>query len=237
MVHVQNGASFEINRGIPDQIEHPQSGVAGSCSAINPTPRYIEWLKAISGASQLDHNRSRGGIEEENRKHEEVKILIIEDDKGMTVALKHFLEPVASKITVATHMEEALKIVSEAKELHLITVDLGLPDSDVKSTIQKIKDIRVTRPNCLIIVVTGQDIPGIEAEAIEQGADAFIFKQGETFTSKGFLNIIGTLVTKFLSEPTHYKRSVDFLEQVSSRLAQLKINETKPLVNESENKA
>lgn len=154
-----------------------------------------------------------------------MNILIIEDDHGMAIALRHFLEPIASSIIIAKKMDEALKIVADADELHLITVDLGLPDSDVLSTILKIREIRTAQPNSLIIVVTGQDIPGIENAAICNGADGFIFKQGDSFTSHGFLNIIAALVSKFMTEPTHYNRSVSFLEQVSSKLAKLKTSE------------
>src|SRR5687768_15771129 len=108
-----------------------------------------------------------------------MKILIIEDDLGAAVVLENFLKPVASQITVAKTMNEALKLVSGADEINLITVDLGLPDSDVRSTLGKIRSIRETRPDSLIVVVTGQDIEGLEKQVIEKGADGFITKQSE----------------------------------------------------------
>lgn len=154
-----------------------------------------------------------------------MKILIIEDNEGAAVVLRHFLSPLAQSITTASTMEQALKEVAEADDLNLITVDLGLPDSDVSSTIRKIHQIRKTRPDSLIVVVTGQDIPGLESEAIAEGADGFIYKQGENFTAKGFLTMLSTIVGKYISAPTKPMQSICVLEQIAKKLAELQTSE------------
>lgn len=154
-----------------------------------------------------------------------MKILIIEDNEGASVVLKHFLAPVSSRITIAKTMEQALKEVAEADDLNLITVDLGLPDSDVSSTLKKINHIRKTRPDSLIVVVTGQEIPNLEAEAIAEGADGLVYKQGDNFTAKGFLTLLTTIVSKYVSAPTKPAQSICVLEMIAKKLAELQTNE------------
>lgn len=225
MVHVQNRTSTEIDGGICDQVERAHTGSLGTRCALQSAPRNFEWLKAIPRSSQLVDSGVGRGFEETVGEPKKVKILIIEDDRGMAAALKNFLQPLTSNITIANQMDEALRIVADAEELHLITVDLGLPDSDVRSTIRRISDIRKNKPDSLIIVVTGQDIPGLEADSIASGADGFVFKQGDNFTSQGFLKVIGVLVAKFMSKPSHYNRSLTLLEQVSNKLAEIRKHE------------
>lgn len=150
-----------------------------------------------------------------------MKILIIEDDLGAALVLQNFLTPVSSRITVAKTMNEALKAVSGADEINLITVDLGLPDSDVQHTLGKIKTIRENRPDSLIVVVTGQDIDGLEQKAMEEGADGYVTKQSEGFTSKGFLGLLSTIVQKYTSSPKHPMQSISMLESVAARLSKI----------------
>lgn len=157
-----------------------------------------------------------------------MKILIIEDDERMALILKHFLEPVASQIRIATTMEQALNELTQAEELSLITLDLGLPDSDVISTVKKIRDIRKAKPDSLIVVVTGQEVPRLEDLAMEEGADGVVFKQGDSFTPKGFLQILYSITQKYLKHPQDYQRSIAMLEKVSNKIAQLKNNENDP---------
>jgi CheY-like chemotaxis protein len=150
-----------------------------------------------------------------------MKILIIEDDLGAAVVLEKFLTPVSSQITVAKTMNDALKVVSSADEINLITMDLGLPDSDVEHTLGKIKEIRKTRPDSLIVVVTGQEINELEKQVLEEGADGYITKQSDSFTSKGFLNLLSTIVQKYTSSPKHPMQSISMLESVASKLSKI----------------
>jgi len=158
-----------------------------------------------------------------------MKILIIEDDLGAAIVLESFLKPVSSQITVAKTMNEALKLVAGADDINLITVDLGLPDSDVQHTLGKIKTIRETRPDSLIVVVTGQDIDGLEKQALDEGADGYITKQSDGFTSKGFLGLLSTIVQKYTSSPKHPLQSISMLESVASRLSKIQSAENAAL--------
>lgn len=149
-----------------------------------------------------------------------MKILIIEDDKNIAMVLEQFLKPISSQITIAQNMEQALKAVAEAEDIELITLDLGLPDSDVTSTVKRqIRKLREIKPNSLIIVVTGYDLPNLESMAMEEGADGFIVKQDESFTAKGFLEVVAKIVEKYMKSSTHPTRSIELLEKVSTRIA------------------
>lgn len=151
-----------------------------------------------------------------------MNILIVEDQEGVAIVLKHFLEPISSEIITAWNMEEALKAIASDTPIDIITVDLGLPDSGVLDTVSQIKVIRRSRPDALIVVVTGQILsPEIEAETIDSGADGIVYKQGVDFTPNGFLQFIGALVSKYMKSPQNYSRSVTVLERVSEKLAQL----------------
>lgn len=153
-----------------------------------------------------------------------MKILIIEDDKNIASVLEQFLQPISAHITIAYTMEQALKVVTEADDVELITLDLGLPDSAIESTLrQKVREIRAIRPNSLIILVTGNAIEGLEETAIQEGADGVILKQQEDFTQKGFLTVIAKIVEKYMTDPQPPHRSISLLEKVSNRIAKYNV--------------
>jgi len=150
-----------------------------------------------------------------------MKVLIIEDDPSMVTVLRMFLEPMASEIVIAANMEEAMREIADAREIELITLDLGLPDSSVSSSIERIKEIRKSRPDSLLIIVTGQDMPNLEKVAEEYGADGVLLKQNEQFTPQGFLKFIDAVARKHLTTPQPYQRSVNLLERVMNRVHEL----------------
>lgn len=162
---------------------------------------------------------------EARKRRNKMKILIIEDELGAAVALEHFLKPLASRIIVAKTMQQALQEMSGANEIDLITVDLGLPDSDPDNTIRKIKEIRAMRPDSLIVVVTGQDLPNLAAAVTDAGADGFLTKQSDDFSSKGFLQLLATIVQRYTTQAKPHQQSITLLERVATKLASLQTNE------------
>lgn len=155
-----------------------------------------------------------------------MRVLIIEDEKGVALLLRRFLEPLATEILEVSTMAEAFGIISGADEIDIITLDLGLPDSGVSSSLQEIRQIRSKRPGSLVIVVTGQDIPALEAQALNHGADGVLFKQSPSFTAQGFLTFMGGLLKEYLSKPQDHLRSVAILEKVAQKLASIKALQT-----------
>lgn len=154
-----------------------------------------------------------------------MKILIIEDEEGAAVALRHFLQPLASRIQVVNTMKEALAALEGADEIDLITVDLGLPDSDVQSTIAQIIEIRAMRPDSFIVVVTGQELPHLAEAVTSAGADGFVTKQSPEFSSKGFLQLLAAIVKRYTMEAKPHQQSIALLDKVATKLAELQTNE------------
>lgn len=151
-----------------------------------------------------------------------MKAIIVEDDDGAQTVLKSILQPLVTNIKVVESMKDALTAIAEAGQIELITVDLGLPDSQVEETITKhIKEFRALHPGALIIVITGQELENLEERVIAEGADGLILKQGEKFNRKGFLTLLASIVAKYAKDPKHYKRSVELMEKVSRKIAEL----------------
>lgn len=161
-----------------------------------------------------------------------MKVLIVEDEEGAATVLKHFIEPIASEIIVARNLGDALGFISDAVEIDIITLDLGLPDSGVEQTLSKIQHIRSLRPNSLIIVVTGHEAEAISMQAITAGADGVLSKMDKTFTAQGFIALISAIVMRYLSVPHPASRNVLVLEKIAQKLADIKNNENAtPIVN------
>lgn len=154
-----------------------------------------------------------------------MKVLIIEDDPSMVTVLKMFLEPLSSEVIHAPNMEQALAEIASAREIEIITLDLGLPDSGVNATIERIKEIRKSRPQSLLIVVTGQEVTDLEKIATSYGADGVIYKKNEQFTPKGFLKFIDAIARKHIANPQPYQHSLSVLEKVMNRVHQLQVQQ------------
>jgi len=151
-----------------------------------------------------------------------MKVLIVEDDPGMVKVLKALLAPLTTEIIVAHTMAEAIDAVAQAKEIELITLDLGLPDSNIKQTIGRIRTFRDKHPNALLIVITGMNIPDLEKLVAEQGADGLVFKSDDvTFTPAGFLSFLGAVASKLITQPGRYHDSLASLEKVAQAVHQM----------------
>lgn len=150
-----------------------------------------------------------------------MKVLIIEDDEPVTELLQLFLAPLTTEIIVAHNMTDALQAIEHEKEIFMITLDLGLPDSTVESTVEKIKQIKESSEDVMVVVVTGNDYPGLRDKVMKAGADGFILKQDDRFTPEGFLKLLGDIAGTFLTKPRKFSDSVKCLETVSHRLTQL----------------
>lgn len=154
-----------------------------------------------------------------------MRILIIEDEEGAAFALRHFLQPLASRIQIVTNMQQALEALKGVEEIDLITVDLGLPDSDVQSTIAQINAIRAMRPDSFIVVVTGQELPNLAETVTAAGADGFVTKQSDDFSSKGFLQLLAAIVKRYTMEAKPHQQSITLLDKVATKLAALQTHE------------
>lgn len=99
-------------------------------------------------------------------------ILIIEDDKTISMGLEYYLKQENFKVTVANTFENVKKIFETNTNFSLILLDLGLPDGngfDVFKYIKQIKDIP-------IIFLTAVDDEVNIVMGLDMGADDYITK-------------------------------------------------------------
>lgn len=151
-----------------------------------------------------------------------MRVLIIEDSEPMADIMRRLLEPLATEVIVTADMQSALRVIQDAPQIEMITLDLGLPDSGVQDTLSRVGQIRALRPESLLIIITGQEAQEIERQAMEAGADAVLLKQNATFTPGGFLEMLRSIVTRCLKTPAkNFQRNVVALETVSQRLASM----------------
>lgn len=148
--------------------------------------------------------------------------LVIEDNEGVRRSIGMILRPFVDNIRFAESMKDALTAIAEAGNIELITLDLSLPDSETDQTIaNEIKHIRAVRPEAVLIVVTGQEIDNLENRVLSEGADGVIHKMESEFSIRGFLNLIATIVKKRLATPQNYQNSLELMERVTGKLAEL----------------
>ena len=99
-------------------------------------------------------------------------ILIIEDDKTISMGLEYYLKQEGFDITVANSFNELKNLIKENTNFSLILLDLGLPDGngfDVFKYIKNIKDIP-------IIFLTAVDDEVNIVMGLDMGADDYITK-------------------------------------------------------------
>lgn len=115
--------------------------------------------------------------------HRNARILIIEDEKGIVLAIDSWFRNHSKTLSgiVLDHAPDLASGMARAKDAHLIILDLTLPDSqDPMETLKRIPELRQCAP---VIVLTGRedaDFPAdrnITIEGIsEYGAEAVLYK-------------------------------------------------------------
>ena len=92
------------------------------------------------------------------------QILVIEDDKNQSVAIKELISRNEFVIDSAFNGAEALKKIS-AKKIELVILDLGLPDCDGIDLFHKIKKID---KDISIVVFTGRELNATELKILNK---------------------------------------------------------------------
>lgn len=115
--------------------------------------------------------------------HQNARILIIEDEKGIVLAIDSWFRSHSKALAhiVLDHAPDLHSGLERAKDAHLIILDLTLPDSsDPVETLKRIPELRRCAP---VIVLTGRedaDFPPDRNITIlgisEYGAEAVLFK-------------------------------------------------------------
>ena len=100
------------------------------------------------------------------------RVLIVDDDPEMCELLTHCLAPLGYDATSVGNGHRALELV-ETEPLHVVVLDLMLPDLD---GIEVLERIRERRPKIEVIVLTAHASLDTAIEALRQGAYDYVTK-------------------------------------------------------------
>ena len=100
-----------------------------------------------------------------------MKILCIEDDKGLTATLKSAL--IAHYAVDVAHLGSSGEDEAIATEYDIIILDLMLPDADGVQVVKNIRAAKITTP---ILILTGKLDETEVVRALDAGADDYLTK-------------------------------------------------------------
>jgi len=101
------------------------------------------------------------------------RVLFVDDDSSTRAGYAKFLTANGYDVTVAATGEEALRAASLG--VHVIVLDLGLPDIDGWEVARQLKASPATA-EVPIIALTGADLPHERVSAMRAGCDRHIGK-------------------------------------------------------------
>lgn len=102
-------------------------------------------------------------------------VLSVDDDEGLQIVLKQYLESDGYKVLTAGNGAQLNESLEEPSEPDVILLDLGLPDADGLTLIPQIR----TKTQAPIIVVSGKSDTTEKIVCLEMGADDYITKPFE----------------------------------------------------------
>ncbi len=124
-----------------------------------------------------------------------MRVLVIDDDIGMTDLLTILLTPASSEVLTANSAEEGLELLRKERP-DVVILDLMLPEQEgwkVCSTIREISDVP-------LLILSAVDTPGMVAQALDHGADDYLTKPISSGTLIARLN-------KLVRRPTMLKKT------------------------------
>jgi two-component system copper resistance phosphate regulon response regulator CusR len=99
-------------------------------------------------------------------------MLVIEDEKRIADFLSRGLESAGYAVDVANDGQSALDM-AHATEYDLIILDLGLPDIDGLTVLQKIRNRKISPP---VLILSARGAVDDRVKGLEQGADDYLVK-------------------------------------------------------------
>ena len=103
-----------------------------------------------------------------------MRVLLVEDNASDAMVAQAAVERAAfgpAEILRADTLAKAIAIASSS-EVHLVLLDLNLPDSHDLTTLERMR----ATARCPIIVITSEDWPGLDEQALEMGAFEILHK-------------------------------------------------------------
>ena len=101
-----------------------------------------------------------------------IKLLLVDDEKGLCEYLRDFFKPRGYNVFVATNGQDALSIAKKEKP-ELVLLDINMPGMDGLEVLRRIKSIS---PEARVIMITVSDDADTRQKAKNLGADEFIKK-------------------------------------------------------------
>lgn len=114
---------------------------------------------------------------------DQVKILVIDDDEGMTELLSLLLAPASSKVITASSGPEGIELVKKQAP-DVIILDLMMPEVNGWLVCKQIREFSETP----ILILSAMDAPGMVAQALDVGADDYLVKPVSSGTLIAHLN-------------------------------------------------
>ena len=107
-----------------------------------------------------------------------MRILIIDDDTGMTDLLTILLTPASTEVLIANTAQEGMRKIL-ASHPDVVILDLMLPEINGFDLCRQIREVS----SVPLLVLSALDSPAVIAQALDSGADEFLTKP----TSSGTL--------------------------------------------------
>lgn len=102
-------------------------------------------------------------------------VLVVDDDPGARYLLRSILQERDFRVTEADDGPRALEVLDGPEPVHLVTLDLMMPEMDGIEVLRRIRS-RVRTAGLPVIVATAKDDPEVEVRLFEAGADDFVVK-------------------------------------------------------------
>lgn len=127
-------------------------------------------------ATTVNTDNTEGQKVKEIKSKKNKKLLIIEDDKNLTEAIKVISEGIGFIALTSSSGAEGLKLINEC-EVDGILLDLGLPDIKGIDLLKQIKaSLELKNLNVPVIIHTGMEISAEQEKELKLYADSIIIK-------------------------------------------------------------
>jgi CheY-like chemotaxis protein len=133
------------------------------------------FLHSVESSLAPEQQRMLRTVRQRDNAFEGRTILLAEDDVRNIFALSHVLEPLGAKLQIARNGREALDALESGPEVHLILMDVMMPEMDGLTAMGEIR--RNPRfAHLPIIALTAKAMANDRTRCLEAGADDYVSK-------------------------------------------------------------
>ncbi|WP_144141893.1 response regulator [Paraburkholderia sp. BCC1884] len=133
------------------------------------------FLHSVESSLAPEQQRMLRTVRQRDNAFEGRTILLAEDDVRNIFALSHVLEPLGAKLQIARNGREALDALENGPDVHLILMDIMMPEMDGLTAMGEIR--RNPRfAHLPIIALTAKAMANDRTRCLEAGADDYVSK-------------------------------------------------------------